>query len=160
MKDLLEQYKEARKGLIKMIEQLGDGEREKEDKKMLNSMKRDVEYIIKWLKLGYDPENPAGVNVEDAYNIERHENMDVFPDINEQLREEREKLREITSEERNTILKIFNSLSEREQECFLLRLRGYTYQEIADELDVSIWTARTYVARAEEKIERVRKDER
>src|SRR5690625_1601863 len=123
MKDLLEQYKEARKGLIKMIEQLGDGEREKEDKKMLNSMKRDVEYIIKWLKLGYDPENPAGVNVEDAYNIERHENMDVFPDINEQLREERERLREITSEERNTILKIFNSLSEREQECFLLRDR-------------------------------------
>ena len=159
MKDLLEQYKEARKGLIKMIEQLGNSKRDKEDKKMLNGMKRDVEYVIKWLKLGYDPENPAGVNVEDAYNIERHENMDVFPDVTEQLREEREKLREITSEERNTILKIFNSLSEREQECFLLRLRGYTYQEIADELDVSIWTARTYVARAEEKIERVRKDE-
>lgn len=159
MKELLAQYKEARKGLIKMIEQLGNSERDKEDKKMLNGMKRDVEYVIKWLKLGYDPENPAGVNVEDAYNIERHENMDVFPDVTEQLREEREKLREITSEERNTILKIFNSLSEREQECFLLRLRGYTYQEIADELDVSIWTARTYVARAEEKIERVRKDE-
>jgi len=159
MKDLLEQYKQARKGLIKMIEQLGNSKRDKEDKKMLSGMKRDVEYVIKWLKLGYDPESPAGVNVEDAYNIERHENMDVFPDITEQLREERERLREITSEERNTILKIFNSLSEREQECFLLRLRGYTYQEIANELDVSIWTARTYVARAEEKIERVRKDE-
>src|SRR5690625_2308037 len=159
MKDLLEQYKQARKGLIKMIEQLGNSKRDKEDKKMLSGMKRDVEYVREWIKLRYDPESQEGVNVEDAYNIDRHENMDVFPDITEQLREEREKLREITSEERNTILKIFNSLSEREQECFLLRLRGYTYQEIADELDVSIWTARTYVARAEEKVERVRKDE-
>src|SRR5690625_7940863 len=122
MKDLLEQYKEARKGLIKMIEQLGNSEREKEDKKMLNSMKRDVEYIIKWLKLGYDPENPAGVNVEDAYNIERHENMDVFPDITEQLREEREKLREITRDERNTILKIFNRSEEHTSE---LQSRGH-----------------------------------
>ena len=159
MKELLEQYKQARQGLIEMKRKLGSTQYDNNDRTTINGMIDEVERVIKWLKIGYDPENPAGVNVEDAYNIERHENMDVFPDINKQLREEREKLREITSEERNTILKIFNSLSEREQECFLLRLRGYTYQEIADELDVSIWTARTYVARAEEKVERVRKDE-
>lgn len=150
---LLDEYKQARQGLIDMLNRLGDSERDNEDRKIINSMIRDVEYIIKWLKLGYDPENPKGVNVKDAYNIERHENMDIFPDINEQIRNEREELFDITPEQRRTIIKVVNMLSDRERDCFLLRIQGLTMQEIADELGISIWTARTYIDRANEKIE-------
>lgn len=153
---MLDEYKQARQGLIDMLKRLGDSERDNEDRKIINSMIRDVEYIIKWLKLGYDPENPQGVNVRDIYNINKYPHMEVVPDIYEQLRQEREELHELTPEEKRTIDTVLRTLSDRERDCFLLRIQGLRLREIANELNISLSSVQTYIERADEKIKEIR----
>lgn len=153
---MLEDYKQARAGLIEMIDRLGDTEKDKVDRKLLNGMKNEVEYIIKWLRIGYDPENPQGVNVRDIYNINKYPHMEVVPDIYEQLRQEREELHELTPEEKQTIDNVLRTLSDRERDCFLLRIQGLRLREIADELNISLSSVQTYIERADEKIKDIR----
>lgn len=152
---LLAQYKKARKGLNDMIKNLGETERDIEDKKMLNSMKNEVEYIIKWLKIGHDPENPQGTNIRYAYDITQLSNMDLLPDLSDEIKKERVPLQPI-DEQLKKVIKLMEMLSDRERDCFILRVaQNMTLQEVADELDISISSVQTYLERVDKKIKEV-----
>lgn len=145
---LLTQYKKARRGLDDMIKGLEETEEDKEDKRLLNNMKNEVEYIINWLKIGYDPDNPQGINIKHAYDITKLENMDVLPDLNKEIRKEFK----VSEKDRKTMTRLLLSLSDRERDCFILRIaHEMTLQEIATDLDISISSVQTYLERVDKK---------
>jgi len=148
---LLNQYKKARRGLTAMLDDLGYTERDKVDRTIINSMINDTSYVIEWIEKGGNPDEMRGINVKSAYHLKYMSNMDILPDLTEELAKEREPL-EMTDEQRKTILKLFDNLSDRERDCFLLHVaQNMSMQEVADELGISKWTVRTYIDRAKEK---------
>src|SRR5699024_8752420 len=148
---LLNQYKKARRGLTAMLDDLGYTERDKVDRAIINSMINDTSYVIEWIEKGGNPDEMRGINVKSAYHLKYMSNMDILPDLTEELAKEREPL-EMTDEQRKTILKLFDNLSDRERDCFLLHVaQNMSMQEVADELGISKWTVRTYIDRAKEK---------
>lgn len=151
MISLLNQYKNARRGLSAMLDELGYTERDKVDKTLINSMINDTSYVIEWIEKGGNPDEMRGINVRNAYHLKYMSNMDILPDLTEELTKEREPLK-MTDEQRKTILKLFDNLSDRERDCFLLHVaQNMSMQEVADELGLSKWTVRTYIDRAKEK---------
>src|SRR5690625_2933359 len=149
MRDLLIEYKEARKGLRDMLKRLGDNERDNVDKTYINSMINSVTKIIEWLETGRNPYFQQGVDVEYAYDVTKLSNMDLLPDINEQI--EREKP-ELTDEQRQTIIKVFRNLSDRERDCFILYYGAMmSMAEIAKQLGISKGSVQMYLNRAREK---------
>lgn len=134
---------------------MGDSTMDKEDKAQINSMIDSVTNIIDWLETGRNPYFKQGIDVRYAYDLSRFENMDVFPDILKEVKEEREEF-EITPKQRKVVILLLNMLSERERDCFLLRIQGYTLQEIADSLGVSVSSVQTYLERVSKKVEDVR----
>src|SRR5699024_10275683 len=140
---LLNQYKQARKGLSSMLKSLGNTERDKVDRTIINSMVNDTSFIIDWIEKGSNPNEMRGIDKRNVYHLKYLSNMDILPDLTEQLEKEREPLT-MTDEQQQIILKLFNNLSDRERDCFLLHVaQNMSMQEVADELGISKWTART-----------------
>lgn len=136
-----------------MLKTLGETEIDKEDKKLINSMINDVTFIIEWLELGKNPDEFRGINKRYAYDISYLSNMDIIPDITEQL--EREKPR-LTEKQQQQLIRIFDVLSDRERDCLLLHIgQDKSMQEVADELGISKSSVQMYVRRAREKINEV-----
>ena len=150
MRDLLVQYKKARRGINEMFKKLGNSERDKVDRTLLNSMYNELGWIIEWIETGSNPEELRGINKRYAYDISYLSNMDVLPDLTEQL--ERKPL-ELTDEQKEVLIKVFDRLSDRERDCFILHVtQGMSMQEIADELGISKGSVQMYVKRARGKI--------
>jgi|SRR5699024_4977965 len=149
---LLNQYKNARKELRNMLAALGDSERDIDDKKKINSMINSTSDIIEWLETGVNPYFQQGIDVNHAYHIKHMENMDLIPDIAEQITEEREPL-VLTDEQKKVLQKVFNTLSDRERDCFLLHEgQNMSMSEVGEKLGISKASVQTYVKRAKEKV--------
>ena len=152
---LLNQYKNARKELRDMLAMLADDKHDKADKKLINRMIDSTTFIIDWIEKGGNPEEMRGVNIRQAYHIKHLSNMDILPDISEQIATEREQLY-LTDEQKRIIVRVLESLSDRERDCFLLRIQGLRLREIADELNISLSSVQTYIERADGKIKDIR----
>ena len=140
-----------------MLKKLGNTKIDNEDRVLINSMIRSVNEIIKWLETGRNPYFEQGIDVNRIYDIVNLSNMDVLPDLEDYLTEEREPL-EIEKEHVLILRKIASSLSEREWECFVLHNAiGMSMSAIAEELDISKSTVQTHIKRAREKIEELKK---
>src|SRR5699024_3429562 len=122
--------KTARKELRGMLATLGTSEEDLEDEKLINSMIDSATYIIEWIEKGGNPEEMRGINVRRAYHIKYLSNMDILPDITEQIPEEREPLI-LTEEKKRLIVKFFEALSDRERDCFILHAtQGMSMSEV------------------------------
>lgn len=153
MRDLLAEYKEARKGLQDMLKRLGYSERDNVDRTYINSMINSVTKIIEWLETGRNPYFQQGVDVKYAYDVTKLSNMDLLPDINEQIERKKPKL---TNEQRQTIIKVFRNLSDRERDCFILHHGAMmSMAEIAKQLGISKGSVQMYLNRAREKIKEI-----
>src|SRR5690625_1065336 len=150
MLELLIQYKRGRKELINMVAKLGTSEQDKLDKETLNSMIRDMSFIIKWIEQGKNPEELRGIDIRKNYHIKYLSNMEILPDITEQIEREPPKL---TDEQKQIILKVIESLSDRERDCFILyATQGMSMNEIGEQLGISKASVQVYLKRAKEKI--------
>ena len=135
-----------------MLAALGDSERDIDDKKKINSMINSTSDIIEWLETGVNPYFQQGIDVNHAYHIKHMENMDLIPDIAEQITEEREPL-VLTDEQKKVLQKVFNTLSDRERDCFLLHEgQNMSMSEVGEKLGISKASVQTYVKRAKEKV--------
>lgn len=67
--NLLQSYKQSLKQAHKMLDRLGETEKDGQDRLIITEMIKDLEYVITWLKLGYDPTAIHGVNKKDAYKV-------------------------------------------------------------------------------------------
>lgn len=156
MINLLNQYKNARRGLNDMLDLLEDTEKDIDDKSTINSMIRDVTFIIDWIESGSNPEELRGTNIKNAYHIKYLPNMEILPDITDQLKQERESLA-LTKEQKNIIYMLFDVWTDRERDCFILYVsENKSMGEVADELNLSKPSVQTYIKRAKEKVELVK----
>ena len=152
---LIPAYKEARADLREMHELLGDTEYDQEDKSQINSMVDSMTYSIDWMETGRQPDSYRGVDKRDIYRISQYEDMDIIPDITEELRKEREPLY-MDREQRQALIKLFERFSDRERQCFLMyEAEGLSMQKIADKLSISKATVQSYINRARSKVKEI-----
>src|SRR5690625_4779790 len=153
MRDLLSQYRLARKDLKKMLERLGDSDQDDLDRELITSMINSVSMIIDWLETGRNPYFQQGIDIRHAYDITRLPYMDILPDIKEQVKRDPV---EMTDEQVKIFRKVVSVLSDREWECFVMyyaMLRSM--REIADELGISKSAVQVYINRARDKVKDV-----
>lgn len=152
---LIEEYKEGRADLREMHELLGDSEYDQEDKSQINSMVDSMTYSIDWMETGRQPDSYRGVDKRDIYRISQYEDMDIIPDITEELRKEREPLY-MTQEQKQALIKLFERFSDRERQCYVMyEAEGLSMQKIADRLGIKKRTVQQYIERAREKVKMI-----
>lgn len=153
---LLAEYDEGRKDLRKMKRNLNDDfQIDLQDKSKINSMIDSMTYSMDWMETGRQPDMYRGIDKKNKYRAKFYDDMDIIPDINEELRKEREPLY-MSREQRMDLLHLFRSFSGRERQCFIMHVaEGLSMQKIADKIGISKWTVRTYIDRAKEKVEEI-----
>jgi len=153
---LLEEYEEGRKGLRNLKNNLNlnpKSEMDKLDHSHINSMIDSMTFSIDWMETGRQPGLYRGVDKRNAYRVKQYDEMDVIPDITEQM--EREPLY-MNDEQRRSLLLLFRTFSERERECYILyEAEQLSMQKIADKLGLKKRTVQQYIERAREKVSKI-----
>lgn len=155
--EMIASYTTHRRSLSEMKRSLNpENLKDAEDEKMINSMIRDMSETIEWLETGRDPKVRKGVHVESIYHVTSYADVDLIPDIMEQL-EEKDDINErelfMTKDEKIIMSEILNSLSLRERQCYFLHVgHGKSFGEIAKDLGISRSTVQTHITRAKSKI--------
>lgn len=130
-------------------------ERNQKDETYINSMIDSMTYSMDWMRTGRQPDSYRGVDKRDKYRAKFYDDMDILPDINEELRKEREPLY-MSREERKALLKIIHNFSERERQCYIMyEAERLSMQQIADLLGLSKGTVQMYIKRARQKVETI-----
>jgi len=157
VEDLIREYREILKWVRDRKKQYPPrGERtpqEMEDYRILGSMERDLQYVIRWLKTGRRPDNLRGVERLAAYQREILFDPLWFrtQPFSQPLYPPAEK--EIPEPVRYLLDDVLRNLSPREREVYeLSRGEGFTSEEIGDMLGITSGAVRTMIRRAEAKI--------
>lgn len=151
--ELILQYKKYLEELKKKRTKLNkNNPSDKLDLTQYNSMIEEMEFVLKWLETGRDPNNYRGADKKGIYQHCSLHSMDFIPDIIEQL-EEGPKHLYMSAEEKIIMADIFSSLSFRERHCYVLHIgRQISVAKIAKGLGVGKSTAQSYIERAKRKI--------
>lgn len=182
MRILLSEYKQSRRGLRKMLRQLDKRENEttevlqavtpeteaivedlhnqlrtiKRDRGIVNSMIRSVSEIIDWMESGTNPYYRQGISRRHNYDVTYLGQMDLIPDISEQLKEEREELKRLSKDEKELITKVLMTLTDRERECFILHVAaGHSMSETGEVLGIAKTTVQNHIEKARVKIKSI-----
>ncbi|MGM8212622.1 sigma factor-like helix-turn-helix DNA-binding protein [Virgibacillus sp. W0430] len=144
---LIGEYEQGRRDLRHMLSELGDSIEDKQDKKQINSMTRDMSYSIDWLKIGKEPGSLRGLDRRSIYQRRVLMDMDLFPSL------EIEPKQHVSEEQKQAIIDILVVLSVRERQCFILH-NAYemSMAHIGEELNISKSSVQTFINRANEKI--------
>lgn len=148
---LLEEYEDGRGELSSMINNLDPvSDVDNLDKSHINSMIDSMTFSIDWMETGRQPGLYRGADKKNAYRVKQYDEMDVIPDITEQM--EREPLY-MGNDQRRILLQLFRNFSERERECYVLyEAEQLSMQKIADKLGLKKRTVQQYIERAREKV--------
>lgn len=151
---LLIEYEEGRKELREMKNNLNpEILTDQQDEKLINSMIDSMTYSIDWMKTGRQPDVYRGIDRKNKYRVKLYDDMDVIPDISEQL--EREPLY-LTQEQRRALLMVIKNLSHRERQCYIMyEAENLSMQKIANRLGIKKRTVQQYIERAREKVEKI-----
>lgn len=150
--ELVPEYKQGRAGLREMKRSLPD-ELKPLDGSKINGMISSMGYSIEWMETGRQPGTYRGMDKRDAYRTKQYDEMEIIPDITDQLETEREPLR-LTAKQRRDLLRLFKNLSERERQCFVMHeAEQLSMQKIADRLGIKKRTVQQYIERARKKVE-------
>jgi len=150
--ELIGEYKVGKKVLREMHTELVDSPSGKQDRSQINSMVDSMDFSTKWMQTGREPGTHRGAGIRGIYQFA---DMDILPDINEHLREEREKLA-MSGDQRKLLLQVFRLLSDRERQCYIMyEAEGMSMSAIAHKLGVSKAAVQIYIRRAREKVERI-----
>lgn len=151
---LIKEYTVGRKDLLRRVDRLDKDHPEYPNElRVLNSMISDMEFAIKWLKEGRQPDTFRGIDKKSIYQKRHLESMDIIPDITSQLNINDRQLY-LSDYQKNMLIDILSSLSARERECYLLHTtQDKSMEEIAEVIGVRKRTVQQYIERAREKIE-------
>jgi|SRR5690625_1323924 len=151
---LLEEYEDGRKDLNGIRNDLNpESNADNLDKSHINSMIDSMTFSIDWMETGRQPGLYRGADRKNAYRVKQYDEMDILPDISEQM--EREPLY-VSDEQRRSLLLLFRKFSERERECYVLyEAEQLSMQKIADKLGIKKRTVQQYVERARAKVSEI-----
>lgn len=160
---LIQEYTVGRQELKQRADQLDrDNPIDMQDLKQFNSMIADMSFSLEWMTTGRQPGTFRGVDEKSVYQRRSYENIDLIPDIAEQLESEdiNKKHLFMTREEKIILADILASFSLRERQCYLLHIaQKRSMSDIATELGVSKSMVQQSIRRAKKKVQdRVEKD--
>ena len=155
---MIPEYIEGRQDLKKRADQVDrDNPIEMNDLKQFNSMIDSMSYSLEWMTTGRQPNTYRGVDEKAVYQRRSYENIDLIPDITEQLKDENDNEKKhlfMTREEKIILADILSSFSLRERQCYILHMaQGMSWSKIADELGVSKSMVQQSINRARKKID-------
>lgn len=141
MEKLIKEYASGANQLNKLRRGLEAGNPvDREEAKIVSDMVSDMRYAIEWMRHGRRPGNRRGADRKDIYR----------------QRELLEELRpvQISDVERNKLVRVLLTLTERERTCFLLHMaQGLTQDQIASMLELSRSSVRKFIDRAKNKVQ-------
>lgn len=112
---------------------------------MVGEMISDMHFALEWIRRGRSPWGRRGAEQRGVY--QRTELATMFPRIVPNVKD-------LTNDDKNKIIDILVSLSNRERACFLMHMtKGLTFSEIAIKLEVSRAAVQSYVQRARDKVQ-------
>ncbi|WP_252503262.1 sigma factor-like helix-turn-helix DNA-binding protein [Sporosarcina sp. Marseille-Q4943] len=154
---LIEEYTSGRQELKRRANQLDrNNPIDRQDLKQFNSMIESMTFSIDWMKTGRQPRTFRGVDEKSVYQRRSYENIDLIPDIAEQLESDdiNKKHLYMTREEKIILADILASFSLRERQCYLLHVaQKRSMADIATELGVSKSMVQQSIRRAKKKID-------
>ena len=151
---LIHEYTGGRLELKKRADQIDrNNPIEMNDLKQINSMIESMTFSLEWMTTGRQPGTFRGVDEKAVYQRRSYENIDLIPDIAEQLENEEEKQLYMTKEEKIILADILSSFSLRERQCYILHVaQGKSMNAIGIELGVSKSMVQQSIRRAKKKI--------
>ena len=154
---LIHEYTGGRQELRKRADQLDrDNPIDMNDLKQVNSMIESMTFSLEWMTTGRQPGTFRGVDEKAVYQRRSYENIDLIPDIAEQLEENdiNKKHLFMSREEKVILADILSSFSLRERQCYILHVaQGMSLSAIGDELGISKGTVQGYIKRAQSKVD-------
>ncbi|PEJ57415.1 Fis family transcriptional regulator [Bacillus sp. AFS002410] len=168
MIELIKQYKETRKELINLLDNLkfkkNPSETDLHDKKRISEMISNLDYSIEWMSTGKKPGNKRGIERRAAYQKERPFDpitMQKYFKAKDPMYEweVEEKHHTLSTWDKQCLSEALDCLTDKELETYMMS-RGHClpFEKIAEYLDISVGTVKKRIARAENKISR-RKEE-
>lgn len=158
MQDLIFEYKRALQETRKMYKQFQQDDEEKvftaqqlDDKKLISGMISDLEHTIEWLQTGRLPGAKRGLDRRDSYQRMLFKDPRIMDTFASELNNEDES--PVSAVDIERIEDALSALTNREKEIFVLnKVQLYSYDEIADLLNVKKSTVQTNMKRAELKM--------
>lgn len=147
LEDLLKLYKEARAKLMKAKELPVDDE----DKKLINSMLSDVQYVIDWLHKGHNPGPRRGIHRRSG----RQRTVTVDPLQMQSYAQPAAcgSPTTLSDHERFQIDDALSTLSEREKQAYVLHFGlCFSLRQVALEMGITKSAVQTMLERSEKKI--------
>lgn len=153
---MIPEYIEHRQDMKKRADQVDrKNPVEMNDLKQFNSIIDSMTYSLEWMTTGRQPRTYRGVDEKAVYQRRSYENIDLIPDIAEQLEEDdiNKKHLFMTREEKVILADILSSFSLRERQCYILHeAQKMSMSAIADELGLSKGTVQGYIEKARKKV--------
>lgn len=154
---LVPEYIEGRQEMKRRADQVDRSNPiEMNDLKQFNSMIDSMTYSLEWMTTGRQPNTYRGMDEKSVYQKRSYENIDLIPDIAEQLEENdiNKKHLFMSREEKVILADILSSFSLRERQCYILHIgQKKSMSEIAYELGVSKSMVQQSIRRAKNKVE-------
>lgn len=147
MRQLIYEYKRT----LHTTRQAYETAEELTDKPVIGGMISDLEYAIEWMRIGGDPSRKRGVDRTEVYLTD--------PEIIDSRQfDSMVNNGELNNEERKQIDIVLQSLTEREEDIFLMHYAEMLpMEEIAELLNVKKSTVATTCSRAQRKIKKLLK---
>ncbi|MBM7631113.1 sigma factor-like helix-turn-helix DNA-binding protein [Geomicrobium sediminis] len=147
--ELIRQYLRTISDLKDQSTLLSDNELDIEDRKKINSMIRDLQDSVQWMETGREPGARRGIDQRSVYQSTALMDTDIFPSL--AVDEEQP----LTTYERRRVAIVLRLLSKQERICYaLFKAYELPQQQIAEEMNLSRQSVRTYIDRAEKKIKK------
>ena len=134
-----------------------------EDKEVISSWKRNLEYSITWMKTGHRPGLKRGIERRAAYQNEKPVDPLLMQryfrsSINPYDWDQEEKEYVITPSEQEILNEAMSVLSEKEREVYILaRGNGHSQYKVAEMMKLSRSSVRNMLERADKKIAMIMK---
>ncbi len=153
--ELIPQYKEGLSDLECISGNLTDSLEDCVDSTQINSMIDSMGFSVEWMETGRQPGTYRGVDKRDAYRPKQYDEMDIIPDITEQLEKEREPLY-MDRAQRQALIHLFKNFSNRERQCYLMyEAEQLSMGKIAEKIGISKGAVQMYIRRARSKVEEI-----
>ncbi|OBA09230.1 Fis family transcriptional regulator [Bacillus subtilis] len=159
MQDLLFEYKRTLKQTRTQYKPLAETDEsvlsaeELKDKKIIRNMITDLEYVTEWLEKGRQPGIRRAIDRRDAYQRLMIKDPRIIDSFSSAMMFEPDG--QVSEEDRERIREALSLLTDREKEMFLLhKVECFSYERIADLLDVKKSTVQTTIKRAIIKMQR------
>jgi positive control factor len=142
MAKLIKEYTTGANRLDALRRHLGTGNiAEQEEAQIVSGMVSDMRYALEWMRHGRRPGNRRGAERTDIYR--QRELMQELQPV------------QIDDAERDKLVRVLLTLTERERACFLLHMaQGLTQEQIASMLEITRSSVRIFVDRAKAKVQK------